>query len=273
MTSAPRGSTTCSAFFQTYYRPRNASLALAGDIDTDKALALATDYFGDSTAATEPPPVVFSPPPAIASEVRLSPRGSRRAAAPVYRVALAGALRRRRRRARSRRRGARERQDVASVSDAGVRAAHRHRDRRVAELARDRRLTSRSSRPRRPAARWRSSSARSREEMATFVDGRADGGRNGAVPGAGGSALHLPAADRRRVRRQSRDQLNAYNVVRRRSRVLRRRSRALSDGHARGDAARGARRGCGPRRASCSASSRAAAPALALDGSQPVAVA
>jgi zinc protease len=60
------------AFFQTYYRPRNASLALAGDIDTDKVLGLATDYFGPLDSGTEPPPVVFSPPPAITSEVRLS---------------------------------------------------------------------------------------------------------------------------------------------------------------------------------------------------------
>src|SRR3954465_11235820 len=60
------------AFFQTYYRPRNASLALAGDIDTDKALALASDYFGPLDSGDDPPPVVFTPPPAIASEVRLS---------------------------------------------------------------------------------------------------------------------------------------------------------------------------------------------------------
>jgi zinc protease len=59
-------------FFQTYYRPRNASLALAGDIDTDKALALATDYFGPLDSGNDPPPVVFTPPPAIAPEVRLS---------------------------------------------------------------------------------------------------------------------------------------------------------------------------------------------------------
>jgi zinc protease len=60
------------AFFQTYYRPRNASLALAGDIDTDKALALTTEYFGPLDSGTDPPPVVFTPPPAITSEVRLS---------------------------------------------------------------------------------------------------------------------------------------------------------------------------------------------------------
>jgi zinc protease len=45
------------AFFQTYYRPRNASLALAGDIGTDSALELATRYFGELEAGDEPPPV------------------------------------------------------------------------------------------------------------------------------------------------------------------------------------------------------------------------
>jgi zinc protease len=45
------------AFFQTYYRPRNASLALAGDIDADRALALAATYFGDLDAGPELPPV------------------------------------------------------------------------------------------------------------------------------------------------------------------------------------------------------------------------
>ena len=46
------------AFFQTYYRPRNASLSLAGDIDADRALALATDYFGEIPPGRTPPPVV-----------------------------------------------------------------------------------------------------------------------------------------------------------------------------------------------------------------------
>src|SRR4029079_8261996 len=45
------------AFFQTYYRPRNASLALAGAIDTGSALELATRYFGELEAGDEPPPV------------------------------------------------------------------------------------------------------------------------------------------------------------------------------------------------------------------------
>ena len=37
-------------FFTTYYHPANASLALAGDIDLDGALALADTYFGELPA-------------------------------------------------------------------------------------------------------------------------------------------------------------------------------------------------------------------------------
>src|SRR5688572_1605751 len=37
-------------FFQTYYHPGNASLSLAGDIDTGEAFALAEKYFGDIPA-------------------------------------------------------------------------------------------------------------------------------------------------------------------------------------------------------------------------------
>jgi zinc protease len=58
------------AFFQTYYRPRNASLALAGDIDSDRALALATAYFGDLDAGPEPPPIEARVPP-LSGEIRL----------------------------------------------------------------------------------------------------------------------------------------------------------------------------------------------------------
>ncbi len=59
------------AFFQTYYRPRNASLAIAGDVDTDRVLAMVTDYFGPLDAGEPPPAVVAGPPPAIAAERRL----------------------------------------------------------------------------------------------------------------------------------------------------------------------------------------------------------
>ena len=57
-------------FFQTYYRPRNASLALAGDIDTDTALALAAEYFGSLDAGAPPPPVEVSPVPAATGDSR-----------------------------------------------------------------------------------------------------------------------------------------------------------------------------------------------------------
>ncbi len=58
------------AFFQTYYRPRNASLALAGDIDADRAMTLAAEYFGGLDAGPEPPPVV-APDAALTGERRL----------------------------------------------------------------------------------------------------------------------------------------------------------------------------------------------------------
>jgi zinc protease len=58
------------AFFATYYHPRNASLALAGDIDTAQALALARRYFGDIPPGPDVPPV--RPPLAtLAAETRL----------------------------------------------------------------------------------------------------------------------------------------------------------------------------------------------------------
>jgi zinc protease len=58
------------AFFQTYYRPRNASLALAGDISADRALALATEYFGELEAGPDPPPVHVPHSP-LSGETRL----------------------------------------------------------------------------------------------------------------------------------------------------------------------------------------------------------
>jgi zinc protease len=59
------------AFFRTYYRPRNASLALAGDIDTDRALALVEDYFGELEPGDEPPAVEFTPQDPLTDEIRL----------------------------------------------------------------------------------------------------------------------------------------------------------------------------------------------------------
>jgi zinc protease len=57
------------AFFRTYYHPANASLALAGDIDTDRAFALAEEYFGELTAG--PRPEAVSAAGAVTSERKL----------------------------------------------------------------------------------------------------------------------------------------------------------------------------------------------------------
>ena len=57
-------------FFVTYYHPGNASLAIAGDIAADEALALAAHFFGDIPAGPSPPPV------AVPAESALPPPGS-----------------------------------------------------------------------------------------------------------------------------------------------------------------------------------------------------
>ena len=59
------------AFFQTYYCPPNASLALAGDVETGAVLDLAARYFGEIEAGSEPPPVVVRQPAPITVERRL----------------------------------------------------------------------------------------------------------------------------------------------------------------------------------------------------------
>jgi zinc protease len=46
------------AFFRTYYHPSNASLVLAGDIETPRAFELVDEYFGDLPPGTRPLPVI-----------------------------------------------------------------------------------------------------------------------------------------------------------------------------------------------------------------------
>ena len=58
------------AFFQAYYHPANASLAIAGDIAADEAFNLARRYF-EEIPAGEPTTRVEPPPAAMASEQRL----------------------------------------------------------------------------------------------------------------------------------------------------------------------------------------------------------
>jgi zinc protease len=57
------------AFFRTYYHPANASLALAGDIETAQALELAEEYFGEIPAGTRPARVEAAA--SLVREVRL----------------------------------------------------------------------------------------------------------------------------------------------------------------------------------------------------------
>jgi zinc protease len=56
-------------FFSTYYHPANASLSLAGDFDSDEALALARAYFEELPAGPLVAPVV-APPSALGAERR-----------------------------------------------------------------------------------------------------------------------------------------------------------------------------------------------------------
>jgi zinc protease len=57
-------------FFSTYYHPANASLALAGDFDPDRALDLARSYFEELPAGPAVLPVKPQTPP-LAGETRL----------------------------------------------------------------------------------------------------------------------------------------------------------------------------------------------------------
>jgi zinc protease len=56
-------------FFRTYYHPANASLVLAGDLDTGRAFELAEHYFGEIPGGVKPAPVVAAA--ALAAEQRL----------------------------------------------------------------------------------------------------------------------------------------------------------------------------------------------------------
>jgi zinc protease len=59
------------AFFQRYYHPANASLTLAGDIDTEIGILLADEYFSEVPAGEKPVPVSVTPPPPAAEDLKL----------------------------------------------------------------------------------------------------------------------------------------------------------------------------------------------------------
>jgi zinc protease len=61
-------------FFSTFYHPANASLTLAGDIDAERAFALADKYFGDIPAGKVPDPIVATPTLAADSRLVLEDR-------------------------------------------------------------------------------------------------------------------------------------------------------------------------------------------------------
>jgi zinc protease len=58
-------------FFRIYYHPANASLAIAGDVDPDRAFRLVDDYFGELERGPVPPPVVVGAAPSVTGDVRL----------------------------------------------------------------------------------------------------------------------------------------------------------------------------------------------------------
>jgi zinc protease len=61
-------------FFSTYYHPGNASLTLAGNIDTARAFELAEQYFAEIPRGPEPPPVTATIPAMAAQSLLLEDR-------------------------------------------------------------------------------------------------------------------------------------------------------------------------------------------------------
>ncbi len=59
------------AFFRTYYHPGNASVAIAGDIDSDRAMEMAEHYFGDIRGGSPAAKIAAGMPGPLAGEVRL----------------------------------------------------------------------------------------------------------------------------------------------------------------------------------------------------------
>ena len=81
------------AFFERYYHPANASIAIAGDVGPSEALDLVDRYFGEISPG--PPVSAVRASAALTGDVRDPSRGSGRAAQAVSRVADTGDVRRR----------------------------------------------------------------------------------------------------------------------------------------------------------------------------------
>ena len=219
-------------FFATYYHPANASLTLAGDIDAGRALSSSPS----STSARFPPGNAPAPVAADGdarrADARLRARGSRRAAAPVSRVAFARDVRDRRRRARPRGRSDRPRQDVAAVSARSSTSSRSPPTSSPISIRARSPASSRLRRPPLPASRSPISYDVIIDTLERAGDERPDGSGARTRARADRRAVRLSPADDRRLRRQVRS-AECLQRVPRRSRVLRRRSRALRQRDAR----------------------------------------
>ena len=257
------------AFFRTYYHPANASLVLAGDIDTERGFDLAERYFGELPPGARPAPV--SRPPALTREQRLLLED--RVELPrLYMAWHSPAMfADGRRRAGSAGRPAGQRQDVAAVSHARLRAAHGARRVGVPELARAGRLL--------PARRHRGAGHVADRDRGAHRR-RAAAGSSTTGPTDGEMERAAAQAEAHFIYRLQTvggfggksDQLNAYNVLRGDpgffAADLERYRAATRETGARG----GARATCAfDRRVLLSVVPRGQ-PALALPGSEPVAV-
>ena len=202
-------------FFSTYYHPANASLALAGDIDPEEALDLVRARTsricapGRRVAPVRPADAALDRRDSascsrIASSCRGSiSRGCRRRCSPTT---TPSSIWRPTSWPTARRRGC-----IAGWSTtSGSRPTCRRRRTRARSPG-----SCRSRRPRRPGTRSPSSSGSIVEEIARLARRRADRRRDRARPRAGRGAVRVPAADRRRLRRQVRSAERLQHVPRR----------------------------------------------------------
>ena len=218
------------AFFQTYYHPGNASLALAGDIETERALELAEQYFGEHPARAGA--AAGDRRRSLAARAVAAARGSRRAAAALPGWHSPAMFARRRRGTGSRRRRAGHGKTSRLYRRLVYERASGDRRLRVSALAR--------AVGRLPGCRDRRAAGVSlpSSEQA-IVDGVARARRrrarlptNWARRGADRGAVRLSPADGWRLRRQV-GSTERLQRVQEQSRILRRRTSqryAVGDG-------------------------------------------
>ena len=191
------------AFFRRYYHPANASLALAGDIDTGRGARARRAR----TSATSRPASRVAPVRADGVARRASAASCSRIASSCRGSISPGSRRRCSPRATptsiwpptcsptARRRGC----TAGSCSTSASRPTSRPRRTRARSAA-----SCRSRRRRRPATRSAELERAILEEIARLAADGPDRRRDRARPRAGRGAVRVPAADGRRVRRQVR---------------------------------------------------------------------